>query len=176
MVHLLRARPPFQTVIPTVQTMDLRVRKVQQLVIDLTRTQTPGLSSELHLATLLNPPMGSPWTTTQDTLGQSLVARAKEEGLARASSIMRMRMVALTLSLPDSIHPVACWAETRRDNLRAESQGLGRQVVGGHWTVAPRKDSPETPNPGLRLMALPATSPLVSRTDGIFTRALGWEV
>lgn len=176
MAYLLRERPTFQTVITIVQTMDLRVRKVQQLVIDLIKTQTPGLISELLLAALLNLPKGSPWTTTQDTLGQSLVARAMEEGLAGASSVMRMRMMALTLSLPDSIHPVACWAETRRDNLRDESQRPGRQVVGGHWTAAPRKDGPETLNPGLRLMALPATSPLVSRTDGIFTRALGREV
>ena len=77
--------------------MDLRIRKVQRLVIDLTRTQTPGLSSELPLAALLNLPLGSPWTTTQDTLGQSLGARSMEEGLAGSSSVMRTRMMALTV-------------------------------------------------------------------------------
>lgn len=32
------------SVIPVIQMMDLRLRKVKQLKIDLTRTQTPGLS------------------------------------------------------------------------------------------------------------------------------------
>ena len=99
-----------------------------------------------------------------------------EEGLAGSSSVMRTRIMASLCPLTDSISPVACWAETRRDNLRAESQGPGCQVVGGHWTPAPRKDSPGTPNPGLRPMALPAPFPLVSRTDSIIPRALGWEV
>lgn len=60
MEHLLGARPIIQVtrVIPFILTMNWRLRGVKQVVSNLTRTQTPDLTSEPPLTILLNLPLG----------------------------------------------------------------------------------------------------------------------
>lgn len=146
MEHLLGARPIIQVsrVIPSILMMNRRLRGVKQVVSNLTRTQTPDLTSETPLTILLNLPW-APLAIPQSILPKSAVAKGVGEGLAASCSAMRRRRTVIILPSPASKPLGAYQTEIRRDGSELKSQGPRSWAV-CHWSTALRKGWPGTPS------------------------------